>query len=234
MQPLPGRRLNSLSKQSRKIATFAILLFASAGLISGFAVGAFVHPKAGGTRPTTSTSFTPIGQQTKTATPTAQPGPVRIPTPTVDGFEPHEVPNGTTYTVTAHLNNVLGQDGQPVHANDLTCKLWLITGVPDDQKVSISSETLKNVATINEPITSQATDKNGNPSSSAPYPEIRQGLLFDNATQQTQACSADGEVTWRYQVSLSVTPGKYTLVVLYDWSGIHFNWSWIDISIKQA
>ena len=236
MQPLPGRTSNSLTMQTRKIATFAILLFAAAGLISGFAVGAFVHSKGGATRPTTSTGSSPIAQQTKTATQAAQPspGPVRIPAPTIDGFESDEVSNGTTYTLTAHLNNVLGQDGQPIDANDLTCKLWLIQGVPGDQKVSISPEILKNVATINQPFTSQAKDKNGNPVSGASFPEIQQSLVFDGATSQTEPCSTDGEVTWRYQVSPSVTPGKYTLVVLYDWSGIHFNWSWADIRIKQA
>jgi hypothetical protein len=236
MQPLPGRTSNSLSKQTRRIATYAILLFAAAGLISGFAVGAFVHSKGGATGPTTSAGSSPIAHQTKTATPTAQPspGPVRIPDPTIDGFGPDEVSNGTTYTLTAHLNNVLGPDGQPVHANGLTCKLWLIQGVPDNQKVSIAPEILKSVATINQPFTSQANDKNGKPVPGASFPEIQQGLVFDGATSQTQSCRTDGEGTWRYQVSPSVTPGKYTLVVLYDWSGIHFNWSWVDIKIKQA
>src|SRR5450755_687825 len=45
MQTLTGQRTtNNVGAQSRTIAIIAILLFALAGLISGFAVGAFVRP----------------------------------------------------------------------------------------------------------------------------------------------------------------------------------------------
>jgi hypothetical protein len=120
----------------------------------------------------------------------------------------------------------VGKDGQPVHADNLTCKLWLISHVPDHQLVSISPEILTNVANISNPITSQVAG--------ASYPEIQSALIFNDSTPQTHSCSTDGEVTWRYQISPQATPGKYTVVVLYDWSGKHYNWSWQDLTIKQA
>ncbi len=234
MQMLSGRRSNGLSPQSRRIATFAIVLFALSGLISGFAVGAFVRPKVGGTGNNNGVGITRIVQQTKTATPVATIQPVQIPIPTIDRVESPNVPNGTNYTLTAHLKNILGRDGQPIHADNLTCKLWLIARVPRDQKVYIPLDILSNVATISNPFTSQAKDQNGNLLPDVTYPEIEQSLAFNNPTPQTQPCRTDGEVTWRYQISQSATPGKYTLVVLYDWSGKHYNWYWVDITISQA
>ena len=38
------RQTNNVSSQSRTIVVVAMLLFALAGLISGFAVGAFIRP----------------------------------------------------------------------------------------------------------------------------------------------------------------------------------------------
>ncbi|MGH2495525.1 MAG: hypothetical protein ACRDIV_12555 [Ktedonobacteraceae bacterium] len=235
MQTLSSRRSSGLSPQTRRIATFAIILFALSGLISGFAVGAFVRPKHGGTSNSPSVnSITPIVQQTKTATPVATVQPVQLPFPTIDHVESTNVPNGTTYTLTAHLDNVTGKDGQPVHADNLTCKLWLISRVPTDQKVFIPADILSNVATISNPFTAQAKDQNKNIVPNVTYPEIQPGLSFDGSTAQTQPCRTDGEVTWRYQISPQATPGKYTLVVLYDWSGKHYNWSWVNVTIKQA
>ena len=235
MQTLSRPKSNGLSPHSRRIAVLAIILFALSGLISGFAVGAFVRPKSS---PTTQNnggnSITPIAQQTTTATPVATVQPVQLPIPKIDNFESPNVPNGTTYTLTAHLDNVLGRDGQPVHADNLTCKLWVISRVPGDQKVFIPTNILSDVATINNPFTSQAKDQNGNLLPGVTYPEIQQSLTFNDSTAQTHSCRTDGEVTWRYQISPSATPGKYTLVVLYDWSGKHYNWSWANITIRQA
>lgn len=235
MQTLSGRRSNGLSPQSRRIAIFAIILFALSGLISGFAVGAFVRPKIGGTGNNHGgSSITPIVQQTKTATPISEPQPVQLPIPTIDHVDSPNMANGTTYTLTARLDKVVGGDGQPVHADNLTCKLWLISLVPTNQKVYIPSDILSNVATISTPFSSQAKDQNRNILPNVTYPEIQSGLTFDDSTAQTHSCRTDGEVTWRYRISPQTPPGKYTLVVLYDWSGKHYNWSWVDITIKQA
>lgn len=226
MQTLASRRSSGLSPQSRRIAVFAVLLFALAGLISGFTVGAFVRPKIGGLGSNDGNTNPGIVQQIKTATPVTGPQPVHFDYPLIDHIDSPDVANGTTYTLTAHLKTVIGRDGQPVHADNLTCKLWLISHVPGGQQVSIPLDILTNVSNINNPITSQVTGES--------YPEIQPGLIFDSSTPQTHSCSTDGEVTWRYQISPQATPGRYTLVVLYDWSGKHYNWSWKDLTIRQA
>lgn len=236
MQTVSSRRSNSVSPQSRRVAVFAVLLFALAGLISGFAVGGFVRPKIGGLGTTGSTNINnPIVQQTKTATPVATVRPQTIRVDSVDGYTFTEVANGTIYTLTAHLKPVLGANGQPVNATNLTCKLWLIPRVPGNQGVYVPSDIARNVAAINQPFTIQgATLPDLNPVPGVTYQEIPNSLTFTGGTQQTEPCATQGEVTWRYQVSPSATPGKYTLVVLYDWSGKHWSWYWVDITIKQA
>ena len=39
---------------------------------------------------------------------------------------------------------------------------------------------------------------------------------------------------WNYTVAQSVDPGTYYLMVLTDWDGVHFNWSWVNMTIKKA
>ena len=236
MQTLSSRRSNGVGPQSRKIAVFAVLLFALAGLISGFTVGAFVRPKIGGTANNQGgNNITPIVQQTRTTTPVATPRPQTIKFESVDGYSPSEVPNGTTYTLTARLNPVLNAEGQPVRATNLTCKLWLISRVPGDQGVYVPSDTARNVTAINEPFTIDgATLDTLNPIPGITYQEIPGSLIFNSGTPQTHSCATQGEVTWRYQISPSVTPGKYTLVGLYDWSGKHWTWFWTDITVRSA
>src|SRR5690242_17968110 len=104
MQTLSSRRSNSLSPQSRRVAVFAVLLFALAGLISGFAVGGFVRPKIGGIGSTGNNNINnPVVQQTRTATPVATIRPVRITIHNRPSVSFVELENGSTYTVTAHL-----------------------------------------------------------------------------------------------------------------------------------
>ncbi|HVB72773.1 MAG TPA: hypothetical protein VNE38_04380 [Ktedonobacteraceae bacterium] len=226
MQTLSGRRSNGLSPHSRRIATFAILLFALSGLISGFAVGAFVHPKSGGTPNNNGTGITPVMQQTKTATASPTPVPVAFNFPGVSVDQGVQKADGTTtYTLHAYLTGVVDKNGQPIHASGLTCKLWLVQRL--NGKLNISSDILKNINDIQNPI--PGTIKN----QSAPVQEI-QGLTFDAATQQVQACTTYDQVSWQYTISTSVEPGPYDLVVLFDWQGKHYNWSWENIDIKKA
>lgn len=236
MQTLSSRRSNGLSPHSRRVAVFAVLLFALAGLISGFTVGAFVRPKIGGIGSTNGNNINnPIVQQTKMATPVATVRPQTIRVDGVDGYTFSEVPSGTIYTLTAHLKPVLGGNGQPVNATNLTCKLWLIPRVPGNQGVYVPSDIARNVAGINQSFAIEgATLPDLNPIPDVTYQEIPGSLTFTGGTQQTEPCATQGEVTWRYQLSSSVNPGNYTLVVLYDWSGKHWSWFWVDIKIKQA
>src|SRR5579863_2471279 len=108
MQTLSSRRSNGLSSHSRRIAAFAILLFALSGLISGFAVGAFVRPKSGGTPNTTGTGITPVVQQTNTATASPTPAPVAFDYPKQSVDQSVQRADGTTtYTLRAYLTGVI-------------------------------------------------------------------------------------------------------------------------------
>src|SRR3979411_3028405 len=74
MQTVANQSSNNVSSQTRTIAFFAVLLFAIAGLISGFAVGAFLHPKtASSTGNSGSTTKPPIVQKTQTPASTRTP-----------------------------------------------------------------------------------------------------------------------------------------------------------------
>ena len=65
MQTVADRSSNNVGSQTRTIAVFAVFLFAIAGLISGFAVGAFIHPKAPSTGNTGSSTKPPVVQKTR-------------------------------------------------------------------------------------------------------------------------------------------------------------------------
>src|SRR5215472_2654372 len=121
MQTLSGQSPKGLSQQSRKIAVFAILLFALSGLISGFAVGAFVRPKIG-TGTSTGSATTSGAQSTKTSQSTTA-GYINLDSPVIGDFTFSEVANGSTsYIFTAQI---LDKSKNPIRASDVTCKLWL-------------------------------------------------------------------------------------------------------------
>src|SRR5436189_6482976 len=70
MQTLSGQgSANNLKNQSRAIAVISIILFAIAGLLSGFAVSAFTRPVQQQLANNTGTTLTP--QQKPAHTPTA-------------------------------------------------------------------------------------------------------------------------------------------------------------------
>src|SRR5260370_169118 len=125
MQTFSHQHPNTLDQQSRRIAVIAILLFAFSGLISGFAVGAFVRPNLGA---------------------------------------------GTT----SH------------------------TG-----------------------------------SARTPVPQITNALNFAPGVSQIQPTDANGQVMWNYTVGTFVDPGTYYLVVLMDWQGQSFDWSWRLVAISR-
>jgi hypothetical protein len=209
MQTLSGRRSNSLSPQSRRIAVFAILLFALSGLISGFAVGAFVRPKIGGLGTNGGNGTTSITQQ-KTATPVSTVKPEQMYYPVVDHYSFKEFANGQTeYTLSAHATDA---SGKPLHVAGITCKLWLTR----DQNLPHHNE-WSPVGALNNPVTG----------------EIPGSLLFDSATSQTQLCDGNGAATWKYRVAQTVDAGNYFLAVVTDWAGVHYNIWWQAVQIKQ-
>ena len=106
MQTVSRQHSNNVYQQTRKIAIVAIILFALSGLISGFAVGAFVHPKAQtgsgtGTSSNTGSKSTPNTQVTHSPVTTLQP--IRMGDPVVTEISTFQKANASTpYIFTAH------------------------------------------------------------------------------------------------------------------------------------
>lgn len=218
MQTLSRQHPNPISQQTRKIAFFAILLFALSGLISGFAVGAFVHskPRGSGTTPTSSKT-TPVTQITRTANPTIHP--IRLGDPVVTQVNSFEKADGNTpYTFTAHAvdTSIDRHHGKQIYASGITCKIWL-QRIPGDNAVGLPLERLKRMD-IQEPLTGD---------------EIPNALTFSSGATQIQPTDSNGQVTWNYNISTSVDPGQYYLVVLMDWQGQYSDWSWRFVTITK-
>lgn len=63
--------------------------------------------------------------------------------------------------------------------------------------------------------------------------EIPGALNFNPNTSQVLLSNTSGVATWKFTVATFVNPGMYYLVILMDWNGKHYNWSWANITIKQ-
>ncbi len=216
MQSLSGQSPNGLSQQSRKIAVFAVLLFALSGLISGFAVGAFVRPRIGSGTTSPGSGTTPGAQSTKTSQSTTT-GYINLGSPEIGDLTLSEVANGsTTYIFTAQI---LDKSKNPIQASDVMCKLWLTKNGDVNPVLQEDNDAIP-----------RAIDQ-----IQQPFPhEVANGLNFISPSQQVQRCTPDGKTTWSYTISPSVGPGTYYLVVLADWKGQSFGWSWHAIKIKKA
>ena len=212
MQTLSRPNTNGLNQQSRRIAIFAILLFALSGLISGFALGAFVKPKIAGLPQISSGGgTTPVVQSTRTSTPVPTLKPVYLNPPKVDQATTREFADGqTVYTFSAHA---IDRNGNRIHSTGITCKLWLTKN-----RILPERHEWHPVSGLNMAIAG----------------EVPNSLLFDQTTSQVQQCDANGQATWKYQVSSSVEPGDYYLAVITDWAGVFYNIWWEFVVIKQA
>jgi hypothetical protein len=224
MQTLSSQPPNHISQQTRKIAVFAILLFALAGLISGFAVGAFVHSKAktgtgAGTAPNTGSVTTPNTKVTHTTVSTTTAEHVNLDLPVINqgDYSYFQIANGSTnYTFSSQIIN---KDKNPTQAPDVTCKLWL-TKEGDVNSILRADQysLLRTIDNIQQPFPK----------------EVVGAFNYIAPSQQTQPCAPTGKTSWSYTISQSVDPGTYNLVVLADWKGKSFNWSWVSIEIKKA
>ena len=215
MQTVYGQSSSKLNPQTRKIATIAIVLFALSGLISGFAVGAFVHRRpATVTTHKTSSGLQSVVRITQPPVITRTPEVVTLGEPQITDFISSETAdNSTSYSLSALI---IDKANNPIQASDVTCKLWLTK----DANVTSDIETdngarLESIGAIQQP-----------------FPGDVSGLNF--TTKQTQTCTPNGKTTWDYTVSSSVNPGVYYLVVLVDWQGKHSSWRWIEVRIKKA
>ena len=223
MQTLSSRYPNNLNQQTRNIAVVAILLFAISGLISGFAVGVFVHPKAqtgpGTGTGNTGSKSTPITHTTPTQETTAVPENVNLAEPSIKtGDYPYfQIANGSTsYTVSALIIN---KNKTPIQASDVTCRLWLTKEGDINSILGANDYAIpRSIGTFQQP-----------------FPEEAAGALnFIAPSQQVQFCVSNGKTTWTYTISPSIDAGTYYLVTLASWKGKSFNWYYVAIVIKKS
>ncbi len=198
----------------------ALLLFALAGLLSGFAVGAFVHPKThtGTGADTTGSKTTPVARTTPTQGSTALAEHVNLKEPVItQNYSYFQTADGSTnYTISALI---LNKNNTSIQASDVTCKLWL-TKEKDVNSILRADgyALLKSTDTIQQPVPKEAVG----------------ALNYIAPSQQIQTCAPTGKTSWSYTISQSADPGQYSLVVLADWKGKSFNWSWVIIDIKKT
>ena len=217
MQAASHRPPGGLSPQSRRIAIFAVLLFGLSGLISGFAMGAFIRPKVPGVTTGSGGGITPPISQSSSTKKAPQMRPIAIGYPVIDHIVDVEVANGnTSYTLSAHAvdTSIDPGHGKPLHAAGITCKLWIERTGDGNVNLPLSKITTMD---LQQPLT---------------HEEIPGGLNF--TTDQIQQTNSNGQVTWTYTVSTHVHPDLYYLVVLMDWQGKHYNWYWVEIQVKGA
>ncbi len=210
--------INGGNSRSTIIAVLALLLFALSGLLTGFATGAFTHPKQIQTvlvnkiKP----SPTTIVVQTQTPNPnaTATPEVSKLSLPAVTHYNYAETADNTTnYTVSAYP--IDQTTGKQAHVADITCKVWLTNDENATKTLLNSQDKLRSLDAVAGVLPT----------------EIQNGLTF--STSQTQSCNANGPTTWTYTVSPSVNPGKYFLMILVDWKGNVYNWIARQITVVK-
>ena len=223
MQLWSGQNAAGATTPTRKFITTVIGVFSLAGLVIGFAVGGLTHPQANqpaNTNPTNKPTI--VAQSTPTTAPTSTPPPdIALGVPQLTTYSITETATGNTqYTATMQA---VDKKGKSVHSADITCKLWLIPQITGDQKLNIDPKILKNISGLNAAIPATL---NGQPVAELPY------LIFADPATQATKCNANGQATWKYNIAPGAVPGKYELVTLADWKGVHYNWGWNDIVIK--
>ena len=205
---------SGLSSQSRIIAVIAILLFAFSGLLSGFAVGTFIRSTPARTSTPNPVATTVVHKSSPSPTPTPAQDPVKLGWPVVDQYESPEAADGNTrYMLSAYATDQSKGNtfGNPIHTPAITCILWLTKEQKSPEK------NLKPISAVYNPMDGELIEK----------------LHFDSTTPRVQTCDANGRATWEYTVDRSVRPGDYYLAVVTDWSGVHYNWSWIAVTITK-
>lgn len=225
MQAWSGQNSSETLSTARKLTTTIILVFSLAGLIAGFAFGGLTSSRSNTTGPGSTKKSTPVVQGTGAVTPTATVQPIveLKPPTTLNLSASTQIANGaTTYSITIQA---ITKQNTPIHATNITCKLWLVQQIPANQILNIDTKTLKVVSNLTSPITGTVNNQ--------PSQDLG-GLTFDQTTPQTGFCNANGQMTWKYTIASTVPAGNYDLVILTDWNGVHFNWAWDNITITAA
>ncbi|GCE47105.1 hypothetical protein EI42_00625 [Thermosporothrix hazakensis] len=223
-----GKRPN----KPQSAVLIALILFAVAGLLSGFTIGAINRPQSANQAntkltPTPSTTTVPTATETKTA-PT--------PTPTIDilttGFgcpagklSSYGLMEGDQTQLTADMQAqkkpVTGSgtcnSPEELHTAGIATRLWLTKKDSDFNK--------KLVELTNAPWASN--DRIGQA-----FPEeIENALVFDPSTPQVQKTDDQGHIQWKYTVAPTLPPGNYYAVFFMSWEGKRFNWTYLELIV---
>ncbi len=238
-RPRPDQQANNGgAPRSQVILIVALLLFSMAGLASGFSIGALTGK---GKQTATPTPITNVVSSSKgqTATPTPKPTVNPIPLGCPQATQDSSIYQGvsqasdgaTSYTFTAQAKNKTGgqcnyQKNQAVHAAGITFKLWLTKWVPTCKLFNFTPNEITNVLPHANQLGQALEGKVDNKD----YPELTNKLQF--ATSQVLQSNSQGQVTWHYKINQGLKAGKYTLVLLSNWQGKAYNWSWYDLVVK--
>ncbi len=223
------------SSRVHAVVLTAITLFALSGLMVGFAVGAFTHPKQSGPQNNSgtgqgATSITTQGA-TPSPTPTQQKVPLGCPDVTTDAASattPAVADGNTTYTATVQAKDKTGYqpndkcptsaNGDPIGnsltTNGITCRIWLVKSSDGAKDVDTHMNDVKTVDDFQKP-----------------FPHELQNALILDGTNQVQS-SNQGTATWKFKIAPSVEPGQYYLMVLTDWGRTYYNYNWAILNIQ--
>ncbi len=225
----------SQKKRSQTIIFTALALFALSGLMIGFVVGIFTHIQSGNASKANhnTSSGVVIHQQNPTQTVTIQPMQMGCPTPTFNGTEQADGTTPYTFVAQAQNNSTTCSTklNTPIHAPGISFKLWLIQRLPDNGGIAFTDGAQQIYTTLNQPTVGKMT-RNGKLQNDTIAPIG--GINFDATTPQVQTSNAQGQVTWKYTLAPTLQNGTYDLVVLADWSGKFYNWSWWQITVNKA
>lgn len=216
--PRPNLHNRETTSPSQLALILALVLFAIAGLVTGFSVGVFTRP-AKTQQASNQPNISSLPNKSNTAVPTQTVKVLPLGYPVISQISNTIVADGTTsYTLSAHAvdQSIDKGHGKPIAASNITCRIWLTKDSKVTETLLAAQDRLKSVASLTSPL-----------------PKEKQGALIFSGSDQTKFCAATGETTWKYQVDPTLTPGTYYLVVLTDWQGQRFNWSWQVITVSK-
>jgi len=220
------------SSQVQTMIITAVTLFALSGLMVGFTIGAFTHPRAAVQTPkdTRAPVLTVSKAPTPTKAPTVDIATVKIGCPIPGSYQPTQIPDGTTdYTFSAQIvdrsidNTPPCGKGNPLAISDLSCKMWLVKEQDDARKLADRVNKLPDA------------QKQAMWSLQTPFPqEVTQGLQMDNGSASAMTCNPKGGLTtWHYKLAPDLEPGTYYIAVLANWHGAYSNWTWVPLTIAK-
>lgn len=213
---------NGGNPQVQSVIIIAITLFALAGAILGFSIGALTRHSTATSQTNNSSNNSTTKKSTRPAiaktvppnqTPAVAAVPLGCPSPNIGT----PLSSTFTYQFTLQVMDKTGTTGtscnlsleKPITSDGVTCRIWLTKAEQNQPEVTADDiAKFQHIADVTSPL---------------PH-EIVNGLAFDSTTPQTQSCK-NGVGTWNISLSPSLPTGHYYIVGLTS-NGTFFNWSW--------